>query len=88
MRDILPFRPTYSTTAVVEYHATIASPGLHVFRCERLDADEARRLGVPITHLPDAEQYWAVSLIDPSGRSAFLSAEPCERERSAAPESS
>jgi hypothetical protein len=75
---ILPMRPVYDTTAVVEYHATIASTGHHVIRCERVDADTAHHLNLPVTHLPDARQFWVVSLIDPSGHATYLTGVPCD----------
>jgi hypothetical protein len=86
MPDILPIRPRYDTTAAVEYHATVGNQGKHIVRCERVDETTARRLGLPITYVPDANQWWLVSLIDPSGRVTYLTAAPCDSGRSATAE--
>jgi hypothetical protein len=83
MRDVLPIRPTYTATAAVEYHATIACRGKHIIRCERVTSETARRTGLPVTHVADVDQWWLVSLIGPSGLPVYLAAEPCETVRQA-----
>jgi hypothetical protein len=67
MRDILPFRPAYQPSAVVEYPAEIARPGRYVIRCERIDQETAERCNLPATWVRDVNQWWLVSLVSPSG---------------------